>query len=255
MQQLYLSLARQDARPLAEALTKRPHISSDSQWVTFVRNHDELTLDKLSTSERQEVFDAFGPEPGMQLYGRGLRRRVPPMLDGEPRRIRMVYSLLFSLPGTPALFYGEEIGMGENLDVPGRMAVRTPMQWSPEKNAGFSSGMPWLPINQKFSKVNVETESQDPGSLLNYYKNVIELRQSNDSLRKGDFRFLLNAHADLLVYERSFEGKKAIVILNFAHKDVFIPEGMIEAGRECDFGTHGKKKGILKALEGRIYLT
>jgi alpha-glucosidase len=185
------------------------------------------------------------------------------------RRLRLAITMLMTLRGTPFLYYGEEIGMentpvpkGQAMDplerfplIPGRARARTPMQWSPEKNAGFSSGMPWLPINQKFSKVNVETESQDPGSLLNYYKNVIELRQSNDSLRKGDFRFLLNAHADLLVYERSFEGKKAIVILNFAHKDVFIPEGMIEAGRECDFGTHGKKKGILKALEGRIYLT
>ena len=103
-----------------------------------MRNHDELTLDKLSDSERQEVFAAFGPEPQMQIYGRGLVRRLPPMLDGDPRRIRMVYSLLFSLPGTPVLFYGEEIGMGENLEAEGRNAVRTPMQWTAGKNAGFS---------------------------------------------------------------------------------------------------------------------
>ena len=95
-----------------------------------MRNHDELTLDKLTDAERDEVFAAFGPDPEMQLYGRGLRRRLPPMLDGDPRRIRMVYSLLFSLPGTPVLFYGEEIGMGENLDIDGRLAVRTPMQWT-----------------------------------------------------------------------------------------------------------------------------
>jgi len=104
-----------------------------------VRNHDELTLDKLSEDERQEVFAAFGPRPEMQLFGRGLRRRLPPMLDGDPRRLRMVYSLLFSLPGTPVLFYGEEIGMGENLDIPGRGAVRTPMQWSTARNGGFST--------------------------------------------------------------------------------------------------------------------
>ena len=95
-----------------------------------MRNHDELTLDKLSDEERAEVFAAFGPEERMQVYGRGLRRRLPPMLDGDPRRIRMVYSLLFSLPGTPVLFYGEEIGMGEDLDAEGRLAVRTPMQWT-----------------------------------------------------------------------------------------------------------------------------
>ena len=142
MQNLYLSLARQDARPLAGALKKRPDISQESQWATFVRNHDELTLDKLRPKERDEVFAAFGPEPEMQMYGRGLRRRLPTMLDGDPRRIRMAYSLLFSLPGTPVLFYGEEIGMGENLDVPGRLAVRTPMQWSPQRNGGFSGARP-----------------------------------------------------------------------------------------------------------------
>ena len=103
-----------------------------------MRNHDELTLDKLSDDERQEVFDAFGPDPDMQLYGRGLRRRLPSMLGGDERRMRMAYSLAFSLPGTPVLFYGEEIGMGENLDIPGRLAVRSPMQWTGGDNGGFS---------------------------------------------------------------------------------------------------------------------
>jgi glycosidase len=109
-----------------------------SQWANFVRNHDELTLDKLSDSERQEVFDAFGPQPDMQLYGRGLRRRLPSMLGGDERRMRMTYSLAFSLPGTPVLFYGEEIGMAENPDIPGRLAVRAPMQWTSGDNGGFS---------------------------------------------------------------------------------------------------------------------
>ncbi|MBA3294942.1 MAG: trehalose synthase, partial [Geodermatophilaceae bacterium] len=141
MQKLYLALARSDARPLAKALLTRPKTSPDSQWATFVRNHDELTLDKLSDAERQEVFAAFGPQETMQIYGRGLRRRLPPMLDGDPRRLRMVYSLLFSLPGTPVLFYGEEIGMGENLAAEGRYAVRTPMQWTDGRNGGFSTAV------------------------------------------------------------------------------------------------------------------
>ncbi|HEV7950803.1 MAG TPA: alpha-amylase family protein, partial [Glaciihabitans sp.] len=111
MQKMYLSLARADARPLAEALSSRPALKPESQWANFVRNHDELTLDKLSEEERGEVFAAFGPDKSMQVYDRGLIRRLPPMLDGDPRRIRMVYSLMFSLPGTPVLFYGEELGM------------------------------------------------------------------------------------------------------------------------------------------------
>ncbi|EDY55362.2 trehalose synthase [Streptomyces sviceus ATCC 29083] len=120
MQQMYLSMARHDARPLAAALRDRPAAPRDAHWAVFVRNHDELTLDKLSDSERAEVFASFGPEKDMQLYDRGLRRRLPPMVDGDRRRVELAYSLLFTLPGTPVLFYGEELGMGENLAAEGR---------------------------------------------------------------------------------------------------------------------------------------
>ena len=117
-QAMYLALARGDAAPLRAALEALPEIPEDCQWANFVRNHDELTLDKLSDDERDEVFAAFGPDPELQLFGRGLRRRLPTMLGGDERRMRMVYTLVFSLPGTPVLFYGEEIGMAENLDDP-----------------------------------------------------------------------------------------------------------------------------------------
>ena len=165
-------------RPLADALPARPQPQPDCQWATFVRNHDELTLDKLSDDERQEVFAAFGPEQEMQVYGRGLIRRLPPMLDGDPRRIRMVYSLLFSLPGTPVLFYGEEIGMGENLDAGDRLAVRTPMQWTSERNGGFSNAprdrLPGQPpeggVAPEF--VNVADQQRDPDSLLNFIRRL-----------------------------------------------------------------------------------
>ena len=173
MQATYLSMARGDARPLAKALRERPRVDPGSQWANFLRNHDELTLDKLSKAERQEVFDAFGAEKDMQLFDRGLRRRLPPMLGGDERRLRMAYSLMFSLPGTPVLFYGEEIGMGENLDVPGRLSVRTPMQWQPGDNAGFSTsgkevarasrdrGAPTVPTRSTWAQ-----QRSDPDSLL-----------------------------------------------------------------------------------------
>ena len=142
MQAMYLSLARGDAEPLVDALKQRPEPPEDGHWATFVRNHDELTLDKLTDAQRQEVFDAFGPDEDMQVYGRGIRRRLPPMLDGDQRRIRLVYSLLFALPGTPVLFYGEEIGLGDNLKIEGRLAVRVPMQWTSGPGGGFSTGGP-----------------------------------------------------------------------------------------------------------------
>ncbi len=179
MQKLYLSLAREEVAPVVEALLSRPEGSPDSQWANFVRNHDELTLDKLTDDERQEVFAAFGPEERMQVYGRGLVRRLPPMLAGDPRRIRMVYSLLFSLPGTPVLFYGEEIGMGENLDAEGRMAVRTPMQWNAGTNGGFSAAAPADLCADLVSggfgptHVNVEQQRRDPQSLHAFIQNLI----------------------------------------------------------------------------------
>ncbi|MDQ3422602.1 MAG: alpha-amylase family protein, partial [Actinomycetota bacterium] len=191
MQNLYLAMARTDAAPLVKALTERPAVSPDCQWATFVRNHDELTLDKLTDEERQEVFAAFGADPDMQVYARGLRRRLPPMLDGDQERMRLVYSLLFSLPGTPVLFYGEEIGMGENLDIPGRLSVRTPMQWTEEVNGGFSGARTSrlrrpLPTG-RFGPMagNVAEQRRDPDSLLSWMERVIRRRRETPELGWG----------------------------------------------------------------------
>lgn len=137
-QRLFLSLATGDARHLAKALEQTRELPPSSQWATFLRNHDELDLGRLSEEERELVFERFGPEKRMQIYGRGLRRRLGPML-GSASQSQLAYSLLFALPGTPVIRYGDEIGMGENLDLPEREAVRTPMQWSSEPNGGFSS--------------------------------------------------------------------------------------------------------------------
>jgi len=137
-QAMHLAFARADPEPLERALEALPDIPPDAAWANWVRNHDELRLDKLSDEEREEVFSVFGQDPDTRIYGRGLRRRLPSMVDGDERRARLAYSLMFSLPGTPILFYGEEIGMAENLEVEGRLAVRPPMQWSAEEHAGFS---------------------------------------------------------------------------------------------------------------------
>jgi trehalose synthase len=222
MQNLYLSLAREDARPLAAALAARPVLPGVAQWANFVRNHDELTLDKLTEKERQEVFAAFGPEPGMQVYGRGIIRRLPPMLHGDPRRIRMVYSLLFSLPGTPVLFYGEEIGMGEYLAAGDRQAVRTPMQWNAHKNAGFSnarrSRLPSPIVEGGFSPehVNVADQRHDDGSLLHFIRRLIERYRASAEIGWGSFEVLDQSLDSVLAHSVSGDEGRMIAVHNLS---------------------------------------
>jgi trehalose synthase len=220
MQQMYLALARQDATPLAEALDALPPVPFDSQWATFLRNHDELTLDKLTDDERAEVFAAFGPDEDMQVYGRGLRRRLPPMLDGDQQRLRMAYSLLFSLPGTPVLFYGEEIGLGENLDVEGRGAVRTPMQWTDEPGAGFSRVDPEhfpapLPDGQ-FGPlaVNVAAQRRDPDSLLNWFERLIRRRRETPEIGLGTCSVIPSEVPAVLAHRCHWDGGTVLAVHN-----------------------------------------
>jgi trehalose synthase len=221
-QALYLSLARGDARPLRKALERLPEIPPDSQWGIFVRNHDELSLDKLSDRERAKVFAAFGADEDMQLFGRGLRRRLPTMLDGDQQRIRLAYSLLFSLPGTPVLFYGEEIGMGENLAVEGRLSVRTPMQWADGRNGGFSDARPSrLPrpvTTGRFGpmSVNVADERRKPDSLLTWMEKVIRRRRETPELGWGAWR-LLDADDDAVLAHRcDWEGQSVVAVHNLS---------------------------------------
>jgi trehalose synthase len=240
MQNLYLSLARQDAGPLAKALTDRPQIPPDAQWATFVRNHDELTLDKLSDDERQEVFAAFGPEPRMQVYGRGLVRRLPPMLDGDPRRIRMVYSLLFSLPGTPVLFYGEEIGMGESLAEGSRSAVRTPMQWTAGTNGGFSTADPdslCAPVvTGGFSPdhVNVADQRNDPDSLLNFIRLLTTRYRACPELGWGRFEIVEQPHRQVLAHRLSWDDASLVALHNLGPDAVTVPFTLLDTDPDCE---------------------
>ncbi|WP_018657469.1 alpha-amylase family protein [Actinomadura flavalba] len=222
MQAMYLGLARGDARPLAATLRERPLPPKDGHWATFVRNHDELTLDKLSEAEKQEVFAAFGPEEDMRLYDRGLRRRLPPMLGGDLPRVKMVYSLLFALPGTPVLFYGEEIGMGENLAEEARAAVRTPMQWRPGPGAGFSTAdpktFPARLAEGEFGpdRVNVASQRNDADSLLSWIRLLVERYRETPELAFGDVE-VLDAGADaVLAHRASVDGRAVVTVHNFA---------------------------------------
>ena len=263
MQAMYLALARGEAAPVADALRKTPAIPEDCQWANFVRNHDELTLDKLSEDERAEVFEAFGPKPEHQLFGRGLRRRLPTMLDGDQRRMRMVYSLAFSLPGTPVLFYGEEIGMAENLAVEGRMSVRTPMQWSSEPQGGFTTGeQPVRPVvdDSGFSpaEVNVARQRRENDSLLNWMERLIRRRRECPEFGWGRWELLDPDDPAVLAHRVDWDDSTIIAVHSFAEEprevrlalgeaeaavDLFADEELRPAGGEVEvpLGAYGHR--------------
>jgi len=239
MQRMYLSLARRDAGPLADALRERPAPPRDGHWATFVRNHDELTLDKLTDDERQEVFAAFGPEKDMQLYGRGLRRRLPTMLGGDLGRIRMVYSLLFSLPGTPVLFYGEEIGMAEDLRAEGRLAVRTPMQWMPGRGGGFSTAdlscFPGPMVEGEFGpqRVNVSAQRRDPDSLLNWVRLLIERYRECPELAWGEYRVLDTGEPAVFAHRCDRDGGTVLAVHNLDDREVTVRLTLDDLDSSC----------------------
>jgi maltose alpha-D-glucosyltransferase/alpha-amylase len=181
---LFLALAREEVEPILRAVNQLPPPPQTNGWANFLRNHDELNLQRLSDAERGEVQAAFAPKPDMWLYGRGLRRRLAPMFGGDTPRLRMAWSLIFSMPGAPVIFYGDEIGLGEDLDAEGRSSVRSPMQWSATRNAGFSSA-PAKDLIQPLvtargfepKAVNVEDQMADAASLWSYIRRLAHSRR------------------------------------------------------------------------------
>jgi maltose alpha-D-glucosyltransferase/alpha-amylase len=194
-QHLFYALAAADCRALVKAMKQTKPRPSTAQWGTFLRNHDELDLGRLTDEQRETVFRAFGPEKNMQLYDRGIRRRLAPMLEGDRRRIELAYSLMFTLPGTPVLRYGDELGMGDDLSLPERNCARTPMQWSTEPHAGFTkSDKPILPVIAKgpygYEHVNAAEQRRDANSMLNWTERIIRMRKEVPEVGWGDFEVL-----------------------------------------------------------------
>ena len=219
-QPLFLALARKEAGPLVDAVRNLPLPSFTCAWANFLRNHDELDLGRLGKSERDEVFQVFGPDESMQLYDRGIRRRLSPMFGGDERRLRMAYSLMFSLPGTPVLRYGEEIGMGDDLSLEGRDAVRTPMQWTDEPNAGFStvreSKLPRPVIAEgkyRYEEVNVAAQQRDSDSLLNWMEHLIRVRKECYEFGTGEWT-VLDVDAPAVFAHRCEDRDGAVIALH-----------------------------------------
>jgi maltose alpha-D-glucosyltransferase/alpha-amylase len=219
-QHLFAALATGDARPLAEALRQTRSLPEGAQWAHFLRNHDELDLGHLDGDVREAVFREFGPEPSMQLYDRGIRRRLAPML-GDRRRVELAYSLLFSLPGTPVLRYGDEIGMGENLRLKERMAIRTPMQWSGDPQGGFSSADRTVqPVIQRglysAGNVNVEQQSRDPSSLLAWTSRLIRARKGCPEIGWGAWEIVPTRPVNTLAIQYTWRNTSLVCIHNLA---------------------------------------
>ena len=196
-QRLWLALARGDAGPLEDLIRRLPVPPHDAGWGTFLRNHDELTLDKLEPAERDEVFAAFAPEQDMRIYGHGIRRRTASMLGGDGPRLRMAWSLLFSLPGTPVLLYGDEIGMVEDLALEGRMSVRTPMQWSA-----------------------VAEQERTPDSLLRFVRRLAHERREAPELGWGVSTLIENEPAALFARRSDWQGSTVFVVHNLSAEPV-----------------------------------
>ncbi len=236
-QNLFLALARQDATPVAKFLAELPTIAPVAQWATFLRNHDELDLGRLSDAEREEVFAAFGPDKGMQLYERGLRRRLAPMLGGDKRRLAMAFSLMLALPGTPVLWYGDEIGMGENLDLPERHPVRTPMQWNARNGGGFSTAPleDWVRapvVDTAFAAgaVNAEAQHVDPDSLYAKLQKLIRARRACPEIGWGRATVVETGDKAVLILSAEWRGGEVLTVHNLADGPVTVQLGKALAG-------------------------
>jgi maltose alpha-D-glucosyltransferase / alpha-amylase len=241
-QRVFLALVRQDPAPVADCLRELPTVPQTNQWANFIKNHDELTLDKLTDDEREEVFAALAPDPDMRSFGRGIRRRVPTMLDGDRDRIELLYSLLFTLPGTPVLLYGEEIGLGDDQRVPGRGAVRVAMQWSAGRGAGFTTGEPKVPLVADGpygpDRVNVAEQRRDPSSLLNWMERSIRARKELPEFGWGEYRVLDTDQPAVLAHRCDWLGGSVVALHNFG------PD-RVEVGVELGDGADGTMLEIL----------
>ncbi len=218
-QNLFYALASGDVRPLAAALKVTKPRPATAQWGLFLRNHDELDLGRLTEEQRQTVFAKFGPDKDMQLYDRGIRRRLAPMLGGDRRRLELAYSLMYTLPGTPVLRYGDEIAMGDDLTLPERNCARTPMQWSTEPRAGFTkSEKSKNPVIDKgpygYNHVNVAKQRRDPNSMLNWTERMIRMRKEVPEIGWGDFTIIATRNPAVLAIRYDWRNNSVLFVHN-----------------------------------------
>ncbi|NOZ50101.1 MAG: maltose alpha-D-glucosyltransferase [Chloroflexi bacterium] len=226
MPRLYMALKRGDRSPVVDILKRTPGIPANCQWCTFLRNHDELTLEMVTEAERQWMWEQYAPEPRMRL-NLGIRRRLAPLLGNDRRRIELLNSLLFTLPGSPIIYYGDEIGMGDNIWLPDRNGVRTPMQWDDSANAGFSNAAElYAPVIDDavygYQRVNVASQIFNPTSLLNRMRTLITTYKEQPALALGDIQFLDHPDRALLAFKRITRHETIICLHNLSDRGVSV---------------------------------
>ena len=222
MPRIYMALRQEDRLPITDIVGQTPSIPDACQWGLFLRNHDELTLEMVTSDERDYMYLAYSADPRMRI-NLGIRRRLAPLVDNNRRRIELLNSLLLSFPGTPILYYGDEIGMGDNIYLGDRNGVRTPMQWSGDRNAGFSTATParlFSPVIMDpvwgYEAINVEAQQSDPSSLLNWMRNMIALRKLFRVFGRGTIEFLDSANRKILAYVRRYEEEQILCVANLS---------------------------------------
>jgi maltose alpha-D-glucosyltransferase / alpha-amylase len=222
MPRMYMALRQEDRLPIVDIMAQTPEIPHNCQWGLFLRNHDELTLEMVTDEERDYMYLAYSADPRMRINV-GIRRRLAPLVDNSRRRIELLNSLLFSFPGTPIVYYGDEIGMGDNIYLGDRNGVRTPMQWSGDRNAGFSRAVPaklYSPVVMDpvwgYEAINVEAQQSDPSSLLSWMRNMIALRKLFQVFGRGTLTFLNPANRKILAYIREYQNERVLCVANLS---------------------------------------
>ncbi|REK19504.1 MAG: maltose alpha-D-glucosyltransferase [Planctomycetota bacterium] len=228
MPRLFMAIHMEDRFPIVDIMQQTPEIPEDCQWLIFLRNHDELTLEMVTDEERDYMYRVYARDHQARI-NLGIRRRLAPLLSNNRRKIELMNGLLCALPGTPVIYYGDEIGMGDNIYLGDRHGVRTPMQWSPDRNAGFSDANPqrlYSPViidsEYLFESVNVETQQQNPHSLLWWMKRVIALRQNFIALRRGTMEILSPENTKILAFTRDYEDQSVLMVANLSRFVQFV---------------------------------